>query len=227
MLNFGFRYLLCGGCQKFNRFTEEVCASLFANHITIYPWYELSACHCSAHTHSCIHTHFLSLFSAASCSLQSESQHSAGAHTHIPWINSEWASEQLVHSAPGYLARTGERVNVLREKEIAAAVSLHMPRPYRRQGDGAREWPPVTALWAARRWPLSLALRGCLRPLSPFRKSSLFMWWGTVFQSGSSTEHGEWWHQGSKPWSLFLILIRGRSIQAEEGGMKAYWSEGC
>ena len=57
MLNFGFRYLLCGGCQKFNRLTEEVCASLFANHITIYLRYELPACHCSACTHTHTHTH--------------------------------------------------------------------------------------------------------------------------------------------------------------------------
>lgn len=83
MLNFGFRYLLCGGCQKFNRFTEEVCASLFANHITIYPRYELSACHCSAHTHTAASTHTSFLFFPLHHVPSSPNLSTQQVHTHI------------------------------------------------------------------------------------------------------------------------------------------------
>ena len=240
MLNFGFRYLLCGGCQKFNRLTEEVCASLFANHITIYLRYELPACHCSArthththtHIHSCVHTHFLSLFSAASCSLQSESQHSAGAHTHIPWINSEWASSlSTVHPAiwPG---RGNEWMCCGRKRSPPQCLSTcpvliggretvpgngRPSRLFGLPGDGHYRWH-------------SVAVCG---PYLHSAKAPSLCGEGQFSKVGVAWSMERGGIKDRSPGRFFSFPLHergsryGRSIQAEEGGMKAYWSEGC
>lgn len=54
-----------------------------------------------------------------------------------------------------------------------AAPSLCLARPYRWRGAGGGEWRSVTVLWAARRWPLSLALHVSLCPISALQGSSL------------------------------------------------------
>ncbi len=88
-----------------------------------------SFCHCNTHTHTNTSaTTALLFFPPPSFLLEYKSQHSAGAHTHIPRINSvQWASSQLVQCSR-LSGQCGERVNMLWEKETACrSVSPHAP----------------------------------------------------------------------------------------------------
>lgn len=87
-----------------------------------------------------------------------------------------------MHSEAGYLASISRERICCGRKRSPCALSLCLPCAYRRRGAGGRQWWPVTALWAARRWPLSLALHDCLRH---YRHTTrfLFMRWGIFLQS--------------------------------------------
>lgn len=87
-----------------------------------------------------------------------------------------------LYSSTGYLASTGNKWKCWGKKRSPVAVCLRLPRPYQWQRAGGREWRPVMALWAARRWPLSLALHDRLRHYLPSARF-LFMCSGTFFQS--------------------------------------------
>lgn len=186
MLNFGFGYLLCEVVKSWtasqNKFVDHFCKS--RHYLSYEP---NSPCHCSAHTHNCNHTHFFSPLHHVSFRTQ-----------HL--VCSEWSSQQVQCSWLSGQCR--EWLNTFWKKEpqcrSACPVLIIGREPV------ARGWRPVTALWAARRWPLSLALHGCL---CHYLHSARFLFkcWGTFFPQVCVAQARRGRHQGSKRQVAFLI----------------------
>lgn len=113
------------------------------------------------------------LFFPALYFFQYKSQQSAGAHMHILWFNVvQWVCLQLVQCGQLSGQHRNEWICCGRKRSPAAVPS---PRPYRWQGAGGRQWRPVTAPWAARRWAIIAGTPWLSVPLSTLRKFPLFV----------------------------------------------------
>lgn len=149
------------------------------------------------------------------CFFQYKSQESADTRTVSPLA--------ACTVQPAIWQTRGDEWTCCGTRRLSATVPLCLPRPYRRQGAGGREWRPVTPPWAARRCPLSLALHGCLC-LYLHSARLLFMCWGTFLQSQCMCSQPVWATEASRTEAFHRTGSRHicRSIFAKE---RFHWSE--